>query len=163
VSRRSVRARVQDAGLPESYGVGGDLPDINVWLALSIKEHPHHAAATAYWSDLSLARIWFCRVTMLGLVRLLTQRAVAQQAAMTLQQAMAFYSELLALANIAGVAAEPLEIEGVLNQFVHPNLPAKHLTDAYLAAFAVCSDLRLVTFDRDFERFEGLRLLRLST
>ena len=102
MSRRSARARVQDAGLSESLGAVGDLPDINVWLALSIKEHPHHDSAKAYWSDLSFARIWFCRVT-------------------------------------------------------------KHLTDAYLAAFAVCAGLRLVTFDKDFERFEGLRLLRLST
>ncbi|WVN41054.1 hypothetical protein AOB54_05970 [beta proteobacterium MWH-UniP1] len=40
--------------------------------------------------------------------------------------------------------------------------PPKYLTDAYLAAFAVCSGLRLVTFDKDFERFEGLSLLRLK-
>lgn len=163
MSRRAARARVQDPGFSERLGAAGDLPDINLWVALSIKEHPHHAAAKAYWSDLSSARVWFCRVTMLGLVRLLTQRAVAQQAAMTLQQAMAFYSELLALSNISGVAAEPLEIEGVLHEFVYPKLPPKHLTDAYLSAFAVCAGLRLVTFDKDFERFEGLCLLRLST
>ena len=162
MSRRSVRAHAQDAGFSESLGVGGDLPDVNVWLALSIKEHLHHAAATAYWSDLSLARIWFCRVTMLGLVRLLTQRAVAQQAVMTLNQAMDFYAEISALSNVGGVAIEPSEIEGILDKFVTSELAAKHLTDAYLAAFAVSSGLRLVTFDQDFERFHGLSLLRLK-
>lgn len=162
MSRRVSSTRIKDAGVLDRPNANGDLPDINVWVALSIKEHPHHAAAAAYWSDLSLARIWFCRVTMLGLVRFLTQPAVAQQAAMTLQEAMGFYAELLALSNIAGVADEPSEVEAVLGSFVYPKLPPKYLTDAYLAAFAVCSGLRLVTFDKDFERFEGLSLLRLK-
>lgn len=163
MSRRSVGSSAQDPGFSARQSVYGDLPDINVWVALSIREHPHHAAAIAYWSDLSLARIWFCRVTMLGLIRLLTQKAVAQQATMTLPQSMGFYSELAALSNVSGVAVEPSEIEVVLRQFIDPGLSPRHLTDAYLAAFAVCAGLRLVTFDKDFEQFEGLRLLRLST
>lgn len=163
MSRRPSGVRVKDAGYLDRLNATGDLPDINVWLALSIKEHPHHVAAAAYWSDLSLARIWFCRVTMLGLVRLLTQPAVSQKAAMSLQEALGFYSEISALSNISGVAEEPSEIENVLGQFVYPKLPPKHFTDAYLAAFAVCSGLRLVTFDKDFERFEGLNLLRLTS
>lgn len=157
-----MRRRVQDASFLDRPSEIGDLPDINVWVALSIKEHPHHTAAMAYWSDLSLARIWFCRVTMLGMVRLLTQKAVAQQAVMTLQQAMDFYAEISALSNVGGVAVEPSEMEVILDQLVSPELPANHLTDAYLAAFAVCSGLRLVTFDQDFERFHGLSLLRLK-
>ena len=38
-------------------------------------------------------------------------------------------------------------------------------TDAYLAAFAISHDIRLVTFDTDFRRFEreGLKLLVLQT
>ena len=163
MSRRPARGSARDPGFSERPGVNGDLPDINVWVALSIKEHPHHAAAMAYWSDLSPARIWFCRVTMMGLVRLLTQKAVAQRATMTLRQALGFYSELAALSNIYGVAAEPSEIDVVLGQFVDLELAPQHFTDAYLAAFAVCLGQRLVPFDKDFERFEGLSLLRLST
>ena len=34
-------------------------------------------------------------------------------------------------------------------------------TDAYLAAFARSAGWRLVTFDADFSRFEGLNVLRL--
>jgi predicted nucleic acid-binding protein len=37
-----------------------------------------------------------------------------------------------------------------------------HWTDAYLAAFAVSSGARLVTFDSDFGRFGGLACLRLA-
>ncbi|MCF8159336.1 MAG: hypothetical protein K9J76_01400 [Polaromonas sp.] len=41
---------VQEApGLPRSLptSITGDLPDINVWLALAVQEHPHHAFARA--------------------------------------------------------------------------------------------------------------------
>ena len=52
----------------------GDLPDLNVWLALVMPEHPHHSAARQYWDGMADAmaqgqRLWFCRSTMLGLVR----------------------------------------------------------------------------------------------
>ena len=40
---------------------------------------------------------------------------------------------------------------------------ARLLTDAYLAAFAESAQLRRVTFDKDFGRFQGLDCLRLST
>ena len=43
--------------------------------------------------------------------------------------------------------------------FVTPRL----VTDAYLAAFAIRSGARLVTFDSDFERFSGLDLLHLKS
>ena len=39
---------------------------------------------------------------------------------------------------------------------------ALELTDAYLAAFARCAGMQLVTFDTDFARFEGLDLLVLA-
>ena len=54
----------------------GDLPDLNVWLALVLADHPHHAAARRYWDKVRPGpavvgpQIWFCRATMLGLVRL---------------------------------------------------------------------------------------------
>ena len=40
-------------------------------------------------------------------------------------------------------------------------LPARLCTDAYLAALAIANGWRLVSFDRDFERFEGLGRLLL--
>jgi toxin-antitoxin system PIN domain toxin len=163
VIRRSVRNRAEDSATFSASNAQKDLPDVNVWVALAIQEHPYHARALQYWSEGSAARIWFCRVTMLGLIRLLTQKAVAKDAAMSLQEAMNYYAEISSLPNIAGVAAEPPEVEVLLRNFVDSGLPSKHLTDAYLASFAVAAGLRLVSFDKDFERFEGLTLLRLST
>ena len=40
-------------------------------------------------------------------------------------------------------------------------LPPRLCTDAYLAALAIANGWRLVSFDRDFERFEGLERLAL--
>ena len=40
-------------------------------------------------------------------------------------------------------------------------LPPRLCTDAYLAALAIANGWRLVSFDSDFERFEGLERLVL--
>ena len=42
------------------------------------------------------------------------------------------------------------------------DLSARLCTDAYLAALAISNGWRLVSFDRDFERFGGLQRLLLS-
>ena len=39
-------------------------------------------------------------------------------------------------------------------------LPPRLCTDAYLAALAIANGWRLVSFDRDFERFQGLQWLQ---
>ncbi len=40
-------------------------------------------------------------------------------------------------------------------------VPPRLCTDAYLAALAIVNGWRLVSFDLDFERFEGLQRLEL--
>jgi predicted nucleic acid-binding protein len=40
-------------------------------------------------------------------------------------------------------------------------LPTRLCTDAYLAALAIAHGWRMVSFDRDFERFAQLELLLL--
>jgi uncharacterized protein len=40
------------------------------------------------------------------------------------------------------------------------DLPTRLCTDAYLAALAMANGWRLVSFDRDFERFQGLQWLQ---
>ena len=42
------------------------------------------------------------------------------------------------------------------------DLPARLHTDAYLAALAISNGWRLVSFDRDFKRFNGLNWLQIS-
>ena len=140
--------------------LAGDLPDLNVWLAMAVKQHPHHDAAVAYWKELAGKRVWFCRVTMLGMVRLLSQPKVMGEQALNLAQALAAYQRFASLPEI-GIHAEPADCARQLQRRLSTDLPARLLTDAYLAAFAESAGLRMVTFDKDFERFEGLECLRL--
>jgi predicted nucleic acid-binding protein len=61
------------------------------------------------------------------------------------------------------LAPEPSGCEETLLAYARaPGFAPRRWTDAYLAAFARCARLRLVTFDADFARFEGLDLLALD-
>lgn len=139
--------------------VSGDLPDVNVWLALTVLEHPHHQRALRYWQDETAPLVNFCRITMLGLVRLLTQPRVMGSAMLDSGQAMAAYHRWDALPDV-NLHPEPPGCEAALARLVTAGLPARLLTDAYLAAFAASAGLRLVSFDADFDRF-GIDWLHL--
>lgn len=155
----------------------GDLPDINVWLALAVQEHPHHQAALRYWATAqaertregaaaaragSGSRLWFCRVTMLGLVRLLCQPKAVGPGALDTLAAWTLYAQYRALPHI-GLLPEPEGCDDALRALVGAGpLPPRLWTDAYLAALSLSAGLRLVTFDRDFERFGLERCLILE-
>ncbi len=155
----------------------GDLPDINVWLALAVQEHPHHQAALRYWATAQAERnhadaaaaarrarpsLWFCRVTMLGLVRLLCQPKAVGPGALDTPAAWTLYAQYRALPHI-GLLPEPEGCDDALRALVGAgSLPPRLLTDAYLAALSMSAGLRLVTFDQDFERFGLERCLILE-
>ncbi len=144
----------------------GDLPDLNVWLALVIPEHPHHAAARRYWDGMADAmtqgqRLCFCRTTMLGLVRLLSQPKLMGDAALSLVQAHQVYRDLRAQPGVAFVS-DTEAVDAALPQLLAANLPPRLWTDAWLAATAQTAGLRLVTFDADFARFQLPRWTQLQ-
>ena len=140
----------------------GDLPDLSVWLALAVAEHPHYRVAQSYWHEAAAPRVWFCRVTMLGLVRLLAQPKLMGKAALSLPRAFDVYRSFAALPEV-GLCVEPSDCELLLGSLLNPDTPARLWTDTYLAAFATAGGLRLVTFDKDFERFGGIAHLQLAT
>ena len=150
-------------------GLGGDLPDLNVWLALVVAEHPHHAAARHYWDEQQAApalgpRLWFCRSTMLGLVRLLSQPKLMGDGALGLREAHAIYQQLRQTEGI-GFAVDTEAADALLATWTSEGrvpLPARLWTDAWLAASAESAGLRLVTFDADFRRFALTRRLQLQ-
>ena len=139
----------------------GDLPDVNVWLALAIEEHPHHEAAASYWTSHASEARFFCRLSAMSLVRLLAHPRLMADKPLTLAKAWALYRRFAALPGVA-MLAEPEGLDADLDALLEPKLPPRLFTDAYFAALAGRAQVRLVTFDRDFERFESLALLRLS-
>lgn len=139
----------------------GDLLDVNVWLALAIEEHSHHPAAVAYWTVRPQAQRYFCRLSAMSFVRLLTQPKLMAGAPLELKGAWALYERFAALPGVA-LLGEPEGVDAVLASLIKPRLPARLFTDTYFAALARAAGLQLVTFDKDFERFSGLQLKRLE-
>jgi toxin-antitoxin system PIN domain toxin len=143
----------------------GDLPDVNVWLALTHTGHPFHEAAARYWQtacDEGTA-LWFCRSTMMSLVRLLVQSAVMGEQVMSLPQALALYQQWQEVPHV-GLLSDPVDLDARLQTMVGSMsvpLPARLWPDVCLAATAEAAGLRMVTFDRDFERFDLSRLALL--
>jgi toxin-antitoxin system PIN domain toxin len=141
-----------------------DLPDVNVWLALAHPGHTHHAAAKAYWQEAS-APLAFCRTSMLGFLRLVTQAAVMGPAVHTAAEAWSIYS-----AHLAGgrtlFLQEPASLEAQMRQVTdHADFRPRDWTDAYLASFALAAPCRMVSFDGGFtqyQRRDGLDFLLLE-
>ena len=72
-------------------------PDVNVWVALTHGRHVHHSVAHDWLSSLDDdARLCFCRITQLGLLRLLTAEAVMGDETMGQVDAWSVYDRWLA-------------------------------------------------------------------
>jgi toxin-antitoxin system PIN domain toxin len=139
-----------------------DLLDINVWIALSLTNHRHHARAQAYWFEESNEELAFCRVTALGFLRLMTQPLVTGDPPLSVAQAWQAYQSFRDLPEV-GLVPEPPTCDSLLEAWAtSAKAPRRLWTDAYLAAFAKAGGFRLVTFDADFRRFPGLDLLLLK-
>ena len=138
-----------------------DLPDISVWLALVDENHMHHAAARDYWNRRNDDWVVFCRISMLGFLRLSTQPRVLSRT-LTNDEAWVVYRRYL-LTPQAKFLAEPINLEQHLAALTLATaMPNRLWTDAYLAAFAIAGNCRLVSFDSDFKRFAGLNFLHLA-
>ena len=138
-----------------------DLLDINVWLAITDERHAHHSAAVHYWKTHAAEMTVFCRVTMLGFLRIVTQPRTATPP-LSLNRALAVYRDYLQTSGV-GFLHEPAGVEEILAKLLdQPAFSHRLWTDAYLAALAIASGCRLVSFDSDFQTFDGLHFLHLK-
>jgi toxin-antitoxin system PIN domain toxin len=127
-------------------------PDINVWIALTYQRHVHHLVASRWFEGLApTSRLFFCRFTQLGLLRLLTAEAVmGPDKAMSQAEAWRTYDRWMRDARVEYLD-EPAEIEPQFRGMTRlPHAAPKDWADSYLAAFAATARLTLVTFDRRF-------------
>ena len=137
------------------------LCDSNVWPALALSKHAHHAVAGKWFAAVQeAASISFCRATQQTFLRLLTNASVLRpygNPPLTNQQAWVAYEALLADDRIVLRAKEPAGIETVWQRFAGCDTASPKLwMDAYLAAFALTGGYRLVTTDGAFKQFQGL-------
>ena len=121
-----------------------------MWLALSWDRHPHHIPAARWYGSLDGVALWFCRFTMLGFLRLLTNEKVMGGSTATLAGALQLYDRWTADPRVE-LAPEPRGAEALFRQAMAPLAlqPAtKAIADCYLAGFAEAAGAHIVTFDR---------------
>lgn len=142
------------------------LCDSNVWLALALSKHVHHARAAAWFDGLAPESAAFCRATQTTFLRLMTSAAVLGaygNEPLTNREAWRAYEELLDDERVAFVDREPPGVEGVWKDFASRGAASPKLwMDAYLAAFAATGERTLATTDRAFRQFRGLDVALLA-
>jgi toxin-antitoxin system PIN domain toxin len=136
--------------------------DASVWVALAFASHPHPPEAEEEFDAAdSLHPAAFCRATQQAFLRLVTTPAVQKvygSGTITNDEAWAKWEELSALPQIVWLA-EPAGLEAHWQSYARwPYASPKLWMDAYLAAFARCLGMQLVTLDQDFKKFPDLRL-----
>lgn len=136
-------------------------PDVNVWLALAYSGHQHHAPASSWFAGLDVEAAYFCRITQLSFLRLLTHPSVMREDLKTLTEAWRAYDTLLSDERVFfHLEPDHQQLESVLRRRTPGKLPLnKQWPDAYLAAFAEVAGLILVTFDHGLHRSSAGSLL----
>ncbi len=135
------------------------LVDINVLVALLHARHRHSSAAVR-WLDGQRAAgsILICCVVQMGVLRILTQPSVMKEE--TLAPAEFWRGWDLMMGDDRFLQAkEPDGFEAAwrgVTAAIRRGQWAE--TDAYLAVFARAGEWSVVTFDRGFRRFPGLRV-----
>jgi toxin-antitoxin system PIN domain toxin len=135
-----------------------------VFVALTVDAHPAHQVTRDWLQRLLVGdTVGFCRMSEMSFLRLVTQKIADSYAPITNGEAVEKLEQWKRLAFVE-VCSEPekLEAEWLRLATVGKAAP-KRWMDAYLAAFALQSRMRLVTLDGDFEKYrkDGLDLLLL--
>lgn len=143
------------------------LCDSNIWLALALSRHIHHALARDWLESIGEpASVLFCRATQQAFLRLLTNTSVLAlygNPPLTNQQAWNAYEALLADDRIIFRTEEPRGLDLHWKTFALRDTASPKLwMDAYLAAFALAGGWQMVTTDTAFRQFSGLDLLLLG-
>lgn len=142
------------------------LCDSNVLLAIAVGQHLHHPAAAQWFSSLaSNETAWFCKATRMSFLRLLTHKIAPEFTPLSNRQAWKVYHQLMEDAAM-GMMEEPRGMDENWQKWSSVSTAStKVWMDSYLAAFAVSSGMRLVTFDKDFRKYVpfGLDLLLLKS
>ncbi len=137
-----------------------NLVDANVLLYAVNTDSIHHAKARR-WLDSSLSRgdtVGFPLVVILAFLRIATRSGIFPRP-LSVEQAIRQVEGWVDAPSVVLVEPGPshLSIMGGLLRGV--GIGGNLVSDAHLAALAIEHDAGLVTFDRDFSRFGGVRII----
>lgn len=134
------------------------LADVNVLLALLVRQHEHHKSALRWFDRLAANEAGLCRFVQLALIRLLGNRHVMGDDTVPAARAFSLIDELLQDERITFVQETEL-LDSILPTLLNSTAPTGKLVgDAYLAAFCISGARRMVTLDRGFRQFKGLEV-----
>ncbi|WP_343292747.1 TA system VapC family ribonuclease toxin [Vandammella animalimorsus] len=139
------------------------LPDTNVLLNAVHADSPQHAQAkqaleAAMLDTRGMALAW---VVLIGFVRLSTKRGILP-APLDVAEALGVVDEWLAHPRTRVLEPGPLHA-GIFGRLLLSAGTAGNLTnDAHIAALAIEHQAEVLTFDKDFARFSGLRYQLLA-
>ena len=132
------------------------LPDVNIWIALTVAEHVGQKAAMQWMEAPEKDTIALCRVTQMGFLRLLTNARVMAADVFTAAKAWNLTEQIRDDDRVV-FAAEPMALEQAWRTMTGSHKTgANFWTDTYLAAFAGITGYTLVTFDRGFGKYKNL-------
>lgn len=134
-------------------------PDVNVLLYAVNADSPHQREA-ADWLEAAFAEpagVGFAWVALLGFIRLTTRSGIFAHP-LTIDDALGLVDDWLHHPHAR--ILNPTDRHGALlaRLLIGAGSGGNLTTDAHLAASAIEHGATLGTYDRDFERFSGLRL-----
>jgi uncharacterized protein len=134
------------------------LVDVGVWLGAVWGRHVHYPVASG-WLNRQTEDLVFCRVTQMGLLRLLSNPAIMGDDSVDRSQAWRLFDRLWSDERVLW-ADEPDELNAIWRAISARNDKSHNLwTDDYLAAFAQAGDLTLATLDRKLPgRYPSVRV-----
>ena len=140
-----------------------NVPDVNVLVALYRPDHAHHHAATTWWRQSAGLGETFTVPDLgwVGFVRVTTNPRIFEEPA-TFDEAWRFVETISSVPTHLRMSSAG----GVLDQFTRlgqqVGASGNLVTDAYIAGTAAALAGTVVTFDRDFRKFDGLRITELA-
>jgi uncharacterized protein len=133
-------------------------PDVNVLLAASRRDHPHHTAARKWLGGALAAAQGGAAFTLMpmvlaSLLRLLTSPKIFHDPT-PVAEAIGFVDAILAMPGVQLAALGP-EWPKLRQMCLDNELSGNALPDAWLAAAVEHMGEHLVSFDRDFKKLLG--------
>jgi len=133
-------------------------PDVNVLVAASRSDHPHHAVARTWLEQAAAAAASGRDLTLMPMVlasflRLVTSPKIFQIPT-PVDDAVGFVDALLALQGVR-LATLGAEWPRLRQLCIDKRLAGNDMPDAWLAAATIHLGEHLVSFDRDFRKLIG--------
>lgn len=135
------------------------IADANVLLPVLTDWHAHRRPALEWWEACADGQVGLCLPVRMAILRLLTNSSVMGSGILRPGQAWDALDQLINDPRISVLAQTPKEHAGLWRANVLRREPSPNLwTDAWLAALAQATGCEMVTFDRGFRSFAGLKL-----